>query len=104
MNEKSDAPGEIRTTLHISRRQLMVWFYHNNGKQRSPIEKPLDTDEHKKLRLSWVAKYYHLFIDSSIPMGHLDEKWFYVRRRRRQIKTLPPREGEPPVQIGKGRE
>ena len=28
-------------------------------------------------------------------MGHLDEKWFYVTNRRRQIKMLPPREGEP---------
>ena len=78
MNEKSDTPGEVRPTIHISHRQLMVWFYKNNGTQRSPVEKPLDTDEHKQLRLKWVALYYNLFIDPTIPMGHLDEKFFYV--------------------------
>ena len=51
MNEKSDAPSEARTSLHItcSQHQLMVWFYQNNGSQQLPIEKPLDTDEHKQL-------------------------------------------------------
>ena len=44
----------------------------------------------------WVAKYYHLFVDAAIPMAHLDEKWFYITNRRRQIKVLPPLPGEPP--------
>ena len=85
----------VRPTLHISHRQLMVWFYKNNGTQRSPIEKPLNTDKHKQLRLKWVAFYYSLFIDPTIPMGHLDEKFFYVTNRRRQIKMLPIKDGEP---------
>ena len=48
MNDRSDRPGEVRMSLHLSRRQLMVWFHDNKGKQRSPIEKPLDTDGHKR--------------------------------------------------------
>ena len=95
MNEKSDVPGEVRPTVHLSRHQLMVWFYKNNSTQRSPIEKPLDTDKHKQLRLKWVALYYNLFIDPTIIMGHLDEKFFYVTNRRRQIKMLPIKDGEP---------
>ena len=101
MNEKSDAPSEAQTSLHIitcNQHQLIVWFYQNNGSQQLQIEKPLDTDEHKQLWLDyWVAKYYYLFIDHKRPTGHLlDEKWFYATNRRRQImKFLPQIEGEP---------
>ena len=40
----------------------MVWFYQNNGVQRSQMEKPLDTDEHKQLWLDSVANKVLLFI------------------------------------------
>ena len=86
----------VHHSLHISRFQLQNWFILNKGKQRSPVEKPLNTDDHKRRRLAWVARFNHLFIDTAIPMGHLDEKWFYVTNRRRKIKVLPPLEGEPP--------
>ena len=49
MNEKSDAPDEVQTSLQISQHQLMVWFYQNNSLQQSIIGKTLNTDEHKQL-------------------------------------------------------
>ena len=48
MNDKSSVSPENRMTLHLSREQVNSWF-KNGGK--ASIEKPLDTDIHKKARL-----------------------------------------------------
>ena len=94
MNWKSDVPGEIRTTLSLRYHQVRSWFISEGGKEYSPIEKPLDTDEHKQQRLEWVKKVWHRYTDPDCPVCHLDEKWFYITSRRKKVKRLPLGNGE----------
>merc|ERR1712238_585958 len=94
MNWKSDVPGEIRPSLSLHHRQVRLWFISEGGKEFSPIEKPLDTDEHKRNRLEWVKKVWHRYTDPNCPVCHLDEKWFYITSRRKKIKQLPLADGE----------
>ena len=89
INAQSAVPGEGRPTLSLSRHQVMNWFKANGGKEKSAIEKPLLTDEHKRLRITWARKYYKLFCNRSAPVAFLDEKWFYTTNRRRRLKLLP---------------
>ena len=70
MNERSDTPGESRTSLNLSRRQLNAWFLANLGKEHSPKEKPLDTPHHKRLRLQWVREHYHRITNPYIPVAY----------------------------------
>ena len=49
MNLKSEAPGEVRTSLSLHSLQVYCWFVDQGGKEHSPIEKPLDTKWHKEL-------------------------------------------------------
>ena len=89
MNKKSGTPGENRPTICLSRKQLSIWFYQQGGKESSPVEKPLLTDEHKKNRVAWARKYFNLIVDPLKPVAFLDEKWFYTTNRRRKLKLLP---------------
>jgi len=89
MNQKSGTPGENRPTICLSRKQLSIWFYQQGGKESSPVEKPLLTDEHKKNRVAWARKYFNLIVDPLKPVAFLDEKWFYTTNRRRKLKLLP---------------
>ena len=89
MNLKSEAPGEIRTSLSLHSLQVYRWFVLEGGKEHSPKEKPLDTNAHKQMRLAWVKKFWEVFTDPTLPVCHLDEKWFYITNRRRKIKRLP---------------
>ena len=89
MNAKSDT-YEDRPTLSLHRLQLMHWFNVKGGKERSAIEKPLDTPELIKSRLEWVRKWYDILTNPNEVVTYLDEKWFYTTNRRRKIKTLPP--------------
>ena len=47
MNDRSRVPTESRDNINITRRQLNEWFNKNGGTEISPIEKPLDTTDHK---------------------------------------------------------
>lgn len=89
MNEKSNAPGENRPTLTMSRRQLGDWFRKQGGKQKSPVEKPLLTDEHKRQRVDWCHQWFNILKDKTAPVAFLDEKWFYTTNRRKTLKILP---------------
>ena len=89
MNLKSDAPGEMRSTLSLDWHQVCEWFHSHGGKEYSPKEKPLDTDGHKILRLDWVKRWWNLLTCKEAFVGHLDEKWFYITSRRKKIKRLP---------------
>jgi len=51
MNQKSAVVSEERRTLNVDRKQLARWFKQQNGKETSPIEKPLLTEQHKRDRL-----------------------------------------------------
>ena len=96
MNLKSKVAGETRATLSLHELQVSRWFAQQGGKEFSPKEKPLDTDEHKAKRLQWVRTYYDLLTDEKKTVCYLDEKWFYVTNRRRKIKKLPLGEAEVP--------
>ena len=95
MNEKSSVSSENRMTLHLSREQVNNWFKINGGKEYSPIEKPLDTDIHRKARLIWVRKHFNKLTSNLIYVCYLDEKWFYTTNRRNKIKKLPRGVHEP---------
>ena len=94
MNEKSAVPGEERPSITISKWQLVDWFKNNGGVEKSPIEKPLLTKEHKEKRVLWARKWFKKLTDPEIPVAYLDEKWFYTTNRRRVMKKLPKGEDE----------
>ena len=94
MNRKSAVVGENRATLNISRKQLSKWFMKHGGKEKSAIEKPLLTTEHKKQRLNYAREHFDKIKDPQVPFAFLDEKWFYTTNRRRKIKVLPQGENE----------
>ena len=75
---KSAVPGEERPTISISRYQLAKWFKQQGGKEVSPIEKPLLTDDHKRKRKRWVVDCFSLLTNPLSPVAFLDEKWFYT--------------------------
>ena len=93
MCEKSDAPGEDRPTLTLHPLQVYRWFKKQNGKEKSPNEKPRLTDKHKTDRILWAKKWFE-YLKEHLPFAFLDEKWFYTDSRRRTIKFLPPTEEE----------
>ena len=75
--------------FEMTKYQLINWFHKNGGKEISPIEKPLDTDEHKQTRIEWVRSYYNILTNENYAVGFLDEKWIYTTNRRRRLKHLP---------------
>ena len=89
MNQKSAVVGEERRTLNMDRKQLAKWFKQQNGKEKSPIEKPLLTEQHKNDRLLWAQTHFDKLSNPSVPFAFLDEKWFYTTNRRRKVKILP---------------
>ena len=95
MNNRSRTPNETRCDLNLSRKQLNQWFSSNDGKEVSPFEKPLDTPEHKKLRLVWCQEHYIKLTCLSYNVGYLDEKFFCITSRRNKIKILPKGDNEP---------
>ena len=94
MNLSSCVPSEDRMTISLSRRQVNVWFNSNNGKQISPMEKPLDTPHHCELRIEWVLFNYGRLTNPYLPICYIDEKWFYRVSRRRKLKLLPKGDNE----------
>ena len=90
MHQLSTSSLETRPVIHLSRKQLNRWFLSKNGKQLSPLEKPLDTPKHCKARKQWALKNYGLLTCPLTPIVFLDEKWFYrVNRRGKSITNLP---------------
>ena len=89
MNLKSAAPGETRPTLSLHKQQIFHWFHDNQGREYSPMEKPLDTPKHQEARKQWVRKWYHLLVNKSTPVAFIDKKWFYTTNCRRKVKRLP---------------
>ena len=89
MNAKSATPGENRPTLSLSRKQVRDWFFQQGGQEKSPLAKPLLTNEHKELRVAWARKWFQTMCDPNLPVAFLDEKWFYTTNRRRRLKVLP---------------
>ena len=71
MNQKNDTPRKHRPIINMSRQQLNNWFIANKGKEYSPKEKPLNTPQHKLLRLKWVRKYHNKTTNSFIPVAYL---------------------------------
>lgn len=93
MNDKS-MRDTLKATLSLHELQVFRWFQSHNGKEISPIEKPLDTKKHCSDRLTWVQVNYPLLTDVHSAVAFLDEKWFYTTNRRSKLKYLPLQEGE----------
>ena len=75
----------MNETSHITTEfKLDVWFKSNDGKEISPKEKPLDSQEHCELRKAWVIKYYGLLTCAFSIVCFIDEKWFYRTNRRQK--------------------
>ena len=74
MNERSASPGETRSTLSLSRRQVANWFKAQGGKEYSAIEKPYLTDTHKKDRMQWAKDDFNLLTNPKEPVIFMDEK------------------------------
>ena len=74
MNAISNVASELRPTLTLGRMQLNRWFSCNGGTEISALEKPLDSDEHKKLRKEWVVTNYGLLTNMFSPVAYIDEK------------------------------
>jgi len=77
INEISNVVSELRPTLTLHRLQLNRWFWSNGGTEISGLEKPLDSEKHKKLRTDWVLKWYGLLTCLYTSVCYIDEKWFY---------------------------
>ena len=50
-----------------------MWFISNDGTEISALEKPLDSDKHKKLRKEWVIANYSLLTNPHNPVAYIDE-------------------------------
>ena len=87
MNLRSDAPGEVRPTLHLHKKQLNRWFNEQGGKEKPDTQKPLDTAKHKQLRMEWIRKWFHTLTNEQLPVAFLDEKWFFTKSRRKKNKN-----------------
>lgn len=94
MNKKSAAPGEPRPTLSLNRKQVGRWFKQHGGSEKSALEKPLLTTEHKRNRCKWAVDNWELLTQPGAPVAFLDEKWFYTTSRRKQMKQLPQQQAE----------
>ena len=94
INSLSRVETEERMSLSLNRRHINKWFIDNGGKFISPLEKPLDSEEHCLKRIDWVIKYYGLLTNPYCPVCYIDEKWFYRVNRRRKLKILPKGKGE----------
>ena len=88
MNAISNVASEVRPGLTLHRQSLNRWFNNNGGTEISGLEKPLDSEKHKKLRKEWVITYYGLLTCLYNPVAYIDEKWFYRTNRCRKIKIL----------------
>ena len=101
MNKQSCTPDDARPATTISKDQLYRWFNNNDGKQKSPIEKPYLTPDQKKGRLEWCHKVKELIAEAGQDFHacFLDEKWFYTTSRRRKVKVLPPDPDKDPDEV-----
>lgn len=99
MNEKARVDGLGETKF--SAKKVWRWFKDQGGKEKSPIEKPLLTEEAKKERKAWCEKVLAKIADygDNFHACYLDEKWFYTTSRRRKLKILPPGPGEDPKEV-----
>ena len=50
MHATSNIPSKTRLVVNLSKWQVREWFGENHGKEISPKEKPLDTEEHCEKR------------------------------------------------------
>jgi hypothetical protein len=82
-----------RPTITLSGFQLSDWFHSFGGKEKAVVPRPLLTDEKKTRRVEWCLQRLRE-IERGERFVFLDEKWFYVRSRRKKVKVLPWIEGE----------
>ena len=80
--------------INLSRKQVRKWFRNNDGKLCSPIEKLLDTPEHRRQQKELVLEYDGLFTNPFSPICYINKKWFYNVNWRRALKILPGRRVE----------
>lgn len=78
INAKSAIEGEDCLTLSISAKQVSQWFKKKNGKEKSPIENPLLSNEHKQRWVQWARDPWDKLTTNQEPVAFLDEKWFYT--------------------------
>ena len=86
MNKRSLVDMDARDAVNLTRYQVNNWFNDNGGKEISPVEKPLDTSEHKKMRLDWVRNHITKLSSLLYYVAYLDEKFFYTTSRHRKLK------------------
>ena len=77
MHERtSRIPNEPRDEINITRRQLNEWLNKSGGTEISPIEKPLDTAEHKAGRLRYFRDHNAKLTSRANNVAYLDENFF----------------------------
>jgi hypothetical protein len=76
--------------LTMSRRLIQQWFERNNGRVRKQRERPLLTEDKKAQRVQWcLERQAEMSSGRPVYYAFLDEKWFYIRSRRKKVKILP---------------
>jgi len=93
-----------RPPLFLTRATLKSWFHCSGGKVRKGWERPILTPDRMKARVEWCkARKAEMAAAEEAPASYhqkyycfLDEKWFYIRSRRKKMKILPlgPHEAE----------
>ena len=82
-----------RPSIDLNQYHLRTWFKAEGGKEKSIVERPIITQERKIKRVRW-SEQRKRDLQAGQTFVFLDEKWFYMRSRRKKAKALPWVEGE----------
>jgi len=94
-SRKQEFVDADKPALSMSRATIRKWFLKLGGKQKRVVERPIITPLRKIERVKWCTdRKQQVESDEPFYMAFLDEKWFYVRSRRRKMKHLPLGEHE----------
>ena len=90
--------------MEISCHMLNTWFLDNGGKDILPMEKPLETNDHKRMMIIWVRTWYIKLINPYTYAAYMNEKNYttssgrksdcYLREITRKVVLVPIRDLE----------
>ena len=80
MNKRGHVDTDARDAISLTRHQVNNWLNDNSGNEISPVENPLDTSEHKRLRLDWVRNHITKLSSLLYYVAYLDDNFSILRR------------------------
>jgi hypothetical protein len=88
INLQSEALHD-RPMLQLDKFKLWRWFKKNKGKKHRKVSRPLLTEQHKEMRLTFAQSMLERIEEEEEINFYEDEKWAYEESQQKCLKYLP---------------